>query len=238
MEISLKEIPLFNNLPDNTLAEIKRALQTRQLKAGEVLFNQGDPGDELILVKEGEISIYAPIEGSKGNERPIRVFKPGEMLGEMAIIDEQPRSLSARAKAASTILTLEQNQFKELLSENPEMGFAVMAGLNDRIRYTTDFLSEVREWVQRIASGSYQSSELAEESDKYEDETLSTLAAEFAQMAAQVQEREEELRKEVLELRIAIDESKRKEDVEEILDSEFYRDLKAKAKKMKKRKKG
>jgi len=238
MDISLRDIPLFNNLSDSTLDEIERALESRSLETGEILFNQGDPGDELILVQGGEISIFAPIEGSAGNERPIRVFKPGEMLGEMAIIDKQPRSLSARAEEASTILTLGQKKFQELLGENPEMSLAVMAGLNDRIRYTTDFLSEVREWVQRIASGSYQSSELAEESDKYEDETLSTLAAEFAQMAAQVQEREEELRKEVLELRIAIDESKRKQDVEEILDTEFYRDLKAQAKSMKKRKRG
>jgi hypothetical protein len=67
--------------------------------------------------------------------------------------------------------------------------------------------------------------------ERMQDETLSTLAAEFAQMAAQVQERKEELP-------IAIDESKRKEDVEEILDSEFYLDLKEKAKNMMKRKRG
>ena len=67
MQISLRDISLFSNLPDNTLDEIKRALETRNLEAGEVLFNQGDPGDELILVQDGEISIYAPIEGSAGD---------------------------------------------------------------------------------------------------------------------------------------------------------------------------
>jgi hypothetical protein len=66
---------------------------------------------------------------------------------------------------------------------------------------------------------------------------MSTLAAEFAQMTARVQEREEQLKKQVLELRIAVDETKRKEDVEEILDSEYYRDLKERAKSMRRKKK-
>ena len=147
--ISLKDIQLFSRLPDETLDQVHSALKPRDLKAGEIIFNQGDQGDELIVVQEGEVAIFAPVEGGDGTEKPIRIFRPGEVLGEMALIDQKPRSASARAEEDSTILTLGLNEFKSLLNENQEMAFSVMSGLNERIRYTTDFLSEVRNWVQK-----------------------------------------------------------------------------------------
>ena len=71
--------------------------------------------------------------------------------------------------------------------------------------------------------------------DKDGDQTLSTLAAEFAQMAARVQEREDILRKEVAQLRIEIDEAKRKQEVQRIVGSEYYQSLKERAKELRKR---
>lgn len=233
---SIKEISIFNRLADETVEEISAKFHPVELFAGEILFNLGDPGDYLVIVEQGKIAIFAPVEGQAGDEKPIRIFGPGEVLGEMALIDQQPRSLSARAEEPSKILTLGQSEFKHLLIENPEMGLSVMAGLNDRIRYTTDFLNEVRQWVQKVASGDYQSDKIKDQGDQYQDETIATLAAEFAQMTALVQEREEELRQKVLELRIEVDEAKRKQEVEEILESDYYQSLKEKAKRMRQQK--
>jgi CRP-like cAMP-binding protein len=235
-EFSIKEISIFNRLANETLEEISAMLQPIELSAGEILFNIGDPGDYLVIVEQGKIAIFAPVEGQDGNEKPIRIFGPGEVLGEMALIDQQPRSLSARAEEPTKILTLGQKEFKRLLIENPEMGLSVMAGLNDRIRYTTDFLNEVRQWVQKVASGDYQTSNIEDQGDQYQDETIATLAAEFAQMTDRVQKREEALRQKVLELRIEVDEAKRKQDVEEILESDYYQSLKEKAKRMRQNK--
>jgi CRP-like cAMP-binding protein len=204
------------------------------LEPDEILFNQGDPGDELIIVEEGDVAIFVPVEGLPGGGQPIRIFHTGEMLGEMALIDRKPRSLSARAVGPARILALHGDDFRRILSQNPEMAISVMAGLSDRIRYTTDFLGEVRVWVKRIAEGDYQSSGVVEE-DKYADQTLASLAAEFAQMAARVQEREETLRKEVAQLRIEIDEVKRKQEAKRIMDSDYYKSLKEKAQQLRKR---
>jgi len=235
-EFSIKEISIFNRLADETVEEISAKLHPVELSAGEILFNLGDPGDYLVIVEQGKIAIFAPVEDQADEEKPIRIFGPGEVLGEMALIDQQPRSLSARAEEPSKILTLGQSEFKRLLIENPEMGLSVMAGLNDRIRYTTDFLNEVRQWVQKVASGDYQSEKIKDQGNQYQDETIATLAAEFAQMTARVQEREEELRQKVLELRIEVDETKRKQEVEEILESDYYQSLKEKAKRMRQQK--
>ncbi len=223
----LRKVALFSELPDTTLAEIAAALKSRNLAAGEILFNQGDPGEELIIVAEGRLSIFAPTGGPGQPIQPIRIFQTGDLLGEMALIDRKPRSLSCRAESASRVLALHGEDFRRLLAQNPAIALAVMSGLSDRIRYTTDFLSEVRKWVKVIAEGSYRpDSALA--NGTYTDPTLATLAAEFTQMAARVQEREELLRQEVSQLRIEIDQARRKQEFEQITGSDYYRQLKEK----------
>lgn len=233
---SIKDIFIFSNLADEKLEEVSALLKSIELNTGEILFNKGDPGDYLVIVEQGKIAIFDPSEDQAGYEKPIRIFGPGEVLGEMALIDQQPRSLSARAEERSKILTLGQRDFKRLLIENPGMGLSVMEGLNDRIRYTTDFLSEVRQWVQKVSCGDYQINSIKPQRNKYSDEAIATLAAEFALMTTCVQEREEELRQQVLDLHIVIDEAKRKQDFEEIIESDFFQNLKEKAKHMRQQK--
>ncbi len=232
--LSLREISLFRQLSEHSLLELASALQARQLAAGEVLFRQGDIGDELIIVQEGEIAIYTPLEEAEGEGQPIRLFQPGEFLGEMALIDRQPRSVSARAESPSRILALRGDDFRRLLDQNPELARSVMAGLSERIRYTTDFLSEVGNWVQRIAEGNYQSSADLD-AGSYRDPSLVALAAQFARMASLVKQREDNLRQEVTQLRIEIDQVKRKQEAELIMGSDYYRNLKQKAESLRKR---
>jgi len=231
--LSLKEISLFSQLSDHALAELAGCLRPRQLAAGEVLFHQGEPGDELIIVQEGEIAIYVPIEDAEGGGQSIRIFQAGEVLGEMALIDHRPRSLSARAEQPGQILALRGDDFRRLLDQNADMTHAVMAGLSERIRYTTDFLGEVHIWVQRIAEGNYQpGSDL--ESSSYKDPSLVVLAAEFARMASLVKQREDTLRQEVIQLRIEIDQTKRRQEAERIMGSDYYKSLKQKAESLRK----
>jgi CRP-like cAMP-binding protein len=232
-QFALKNVTMFSQLSPEALAEVTAALKPRELSTGEILFRQGDAGDELIIVKEGGVAIFVPVEGTPGGGQAIRIFQPGELLGEMALIDRKPRSASARAEQPSKILTLNGEDFQRILGQHPEMALSVMSGLNERIRYTTDFLGEVRAWVRRVAEGNYQTSGLVE-SSKFEDKNMATLAAEFAQMAARVQEREEVLKKEVIALRIEIDVAKRKQDAEKIMGSDYYKNLKERARLMRK----
>lgn len=227
----LKQVPIFSQLSTSTLDCVISVLKPRVLAAGEILFNQGDPGDELIVVESGKIAIYVPISGMPGEGQPIRIFHPGELLGEMALIDRKPRSASARAEQASRILTLSGMEFHQLLANNPDMALNVMSGLSDRIRYTTDFLAEVRQWVRRIAEGDYQPGDF-ESGDPFKDRSLATLAADFAQMAARVQQREEVLRQQVAQLRIEIDEAMRKQEAEQIMNTDYFQNLREKVKRL------
>lgn len=230
---SLKDTSLFQNLSESDLAALMTVMHPRQLAAGEVLFNQGDPGDELLVVQSGKLAIFTPMAGKPNTGQAIRFFGPGEVLGEMALIDRKPRSASARAEEASTVLRLQGDDFRRLLAQNPDTTQAVMAGLSDRIRYTTDFLSEVRNWVQRMMEGNYQSAANTG-AGQYRDPTLAVLAGEFARMATVVQEREELLKQEVMQLRVEIDQAKRIEDSSRIMGSEYYQALKERAKLLRK----
>jgi CRP-like cAMP-binding protein len=243
---------MFSRLSQERLAEIHDSLESRYLPAGKVLFDMGDEGDELFIVESGQVAIYAPNHENPGQEKPIRIFRSGGILGEMALIDRQPRSLSARALEASTVLVLDGQNFRYFVEEDPRMAFAVMYGLSDRIRYTTEFLNEVRSWVGRVTQGDYSSDQFLDEvrgwvqqvsegeyeespqPTKYQDQTLATLAAEFAKMAAMVQQREKELQKEIAQLKIEINEAKRKEDVNEIKDSDYFRSIQQQVKSMRK----
>ncbi len=251
----LKNSYMFSRLSDERLAEINLSLEVRELAAGEVLFDMGDPGDELFIIQKGQVAIYAPNKDNPGQEKPIRIFRAGGILGEMALIDSQPRSLSARALEPSQVLVLGGKHFRYFVDQDSEMAFAVMYGLSDRIRYTTEFLNEVRSWVGRVTQGEYSSDEFLDEvrgwvkqvsSGDYEeviqpknqqDQTLSSLAAEFAKMAAKVQEREKELKREIAQLKIEINEAKRQEDVEEIKESDYFRSIQEQVKAMRQQQK-
>lgn len=223
----LKKADLFKSLPDEAIKQVVNELKTRTVKTGEVLFNLGDPGDELIVVQQGKISIYMPDANKPQMGQAIRIFNPGEILGEMALIDQKPRSASARAEVDSVIATLGVESFKHLIESRPEVAIDLMGGLNGKIRYTTNFIGEMAKAVKLVGEGKYQEIHVPED---VEDSSLSTLAADFVRMAAKVQEREEKLQQEVAQLRIEIDEVKRHQEVKQITGSEYYVNLKEKLK--------
>jgi CRP-like cAMP-binding protein len=222
----LKRIAIFKSLSDEAIEQVAGGLKMRTLQAGEVLFNLGDPGDELIFVRRGEIAIYMPDANKPQEGQTLRIFKSGDILGEMALIDRLPRSASARAKTRAVIATLDIETFNHLMN-HPEVALGIMSGLSGKIRYTTGFIGEMGQEMQKLAEGNYQSIKAPA---NVQDSSLSALAAEFVRMAARVQEREEKLQQEVAQLRIEIDETKRKQEVTQITGSDYYVSLKAKLK--------
>jgi CRP-like cAMP-binding protein len=227
---ALRHIGLFQRLPDAALERVKATLIPRDLDAGDILFNMSDPGDELYIVRTGQIAVYVPHPEHQEEERPIGFFEPPDVLGETTLIDRQPRSLSARAVVPSQLWALTARDFLVLIQDQPQVALAVMGGLNDRVRYTSLFLSEVREWVKRIAGGQYDRD--FKPDIAYDDPFIAVLAAEFAQMAAQIEKREQELRSQVLHLQIQIDTAKGERYVSEITESDYFQALRANARKL------
>jgi CRP-like cAMP-binding protein len=102
----------------------------KQLKAGDVLFNEGDTGEIMYLIREGKIKIT---KGKGAEEKTLAVLKEGDFFGEMAIIDGSPRSAGAVAVTPVSLLVIDKESFKEKSSENPLIEY-VLETLSRRLR--------------------------------------------------------------------------------------------------------
>ncbi|MEO0142103.1 MAG: Crp/Fnr family transcriptional regulator [candidate division WOR-3 bacterium] len=102
----------------------------KRLNSGEVLFNEGDKGDVMYLIKEGQIKIT---KGRGPDERVLAVLKEGDFFGEMAIIDGSPRSATATAVVPTSLLIIDKETFKAKIRENPLIEY-ILETLTKRLR--------------------------------------------------------------------------------------------------------
>jgi CRP-like cAMP-binding protein len=104
---------MFGDLDPAELSQIVHILQIRFVRAGHVVFRQGQPGDAWYVVFEGAVEILS--EEPDGGERSLAVNGPPACFGEMAILDGSPRSATARAVESSTVFCFPRADFQQLL---------------------------------------------------------------------------------------------------------------------------
>ncbi|MBI4759709.1 MAG: PP2C family protein-serine/threonine phosphatase [Chloroflexota bacterium] len=131
----LAQIPFFADLPLAELDRLASELEVVNLRSGEILFNEGDPGEHLYIVVNGALEILmAP---GTSNELILNILQPGEYLGEMSLI--QPgghRTASARARGDAVLLSMSRTQFKDLLKRHPYLANAMVRVLSQRLDNT------------------------------------------------------------------------------------------------------
>lgn len=147
---TLKMNVVFKTLPDAALEMAAECLKPRALMAGEVLFELGDDGEVVYVVQVGQIAIYIPAASQPQAGPALRFFTPGEMFGEMALLENQPRSTSARAEVPSVVLGLEKACFERLMNDFPEFSESLSSTLSSRLRYTTELIRELRKALEEI----------------------------------------------------------------------------------------
>lgn len=199
----------------------EKVMETVNLADGQILFHRGDSGDAFYLIETGQIRIFTVDQA--GKEITLNTLHAGETLGEMALLDAQPRSASARAVGACVLLRLNRDDFLERVRNSPTLTQYIIELLSGRARHMTDYIEDLGHWARMIIDGHY--SEVIksiEQVDTKGDRALAAVADSLRQMVQAVQEREENLRQEVFQLRIEIDEEKRKRQVEDITNSESF----------------
>lgn len=97
-------------------------IEEKVFKEGEILFEEGDPGNEMYLIRSGKIEISAKAAGMK---KTLAVLKEGDFVGEMAIIDGSPRSATATVIEEATCLVLDREAFKNQIRENPMVEYLI-----------------------------------------------------------------------------------------------------------------
>ncbi len=114
--------------------------------AGQYLFREGDAGAEMYIVESGSIAILRTARGSE----PLAVLEPGDFLGEMAVLEDQPRFASALAQTNCRLLRIERGAFAELLRQNVEIAVRIMRKLALRQRRAEQRVSELQQELQRL----------------------------------------------------------------------------------------
>lgn len=133
----LKHVPIFNRLSERDLEALAANLQRKFFGRGEIIFHQGSPGYCLYIIESGAVRIYTLSES--GQEISIIIFGPGDVIGELAILDNLPRSASAITMAPTRTYILYQDDFFNCVRLYPEIALNIMAALSAKIRYTTEY---------------------------------------------------------------------------------------------------
>jgi CRP-like cAMP-binding protein len=234
----LKQLPLFDSMSEETIAYLGGKLSIERLDEGETLFHKGDPGDALYIVDGGWLKITT--RDASGEELMLNRCGPGEVIGEMSLIDHEPRSASVTATAPARLLKLSSEDFLDVIGAQPLIAMEIMRNISGRLRFATTYIEEAIEWSKRVAEGDYgyaidqiKSSQTGIERSKAANAAkASELLSAFFQMVRDVQQREESLKEQVRILTIQIDEAKRREEVQNLTNSDSFAALRAQAARM------
>lgn len=142
-ELQLAKVPFFEGLTPEALAMIARVTSEESHATGTRIFQYGDPGDKLFIILEGRVRISREVSGM--GEEALAVLGPGEIFGEMSLLDEAPRSADARAHERCRLLVITKDAFDDLLFLHKDLAYEVLWGcvriLTGRLRETNDKLT-------------------------------------------------------------------------------------------------
>ena len=112
----LRQVPLLADLSEEDLERLYEMAETVSVPAGQLVLREGDTGDSLYIVLEGELEV---IKRRGGQEVVLSSYEPGQFFGEMALLERAPRSASVRTLRESRMLAIDQAALRTLLSRSP-----------------------------------------------------------------------------------------------------------------------
>jgi CRP-like cAMP-binding protein len=132
---------LLKHLPPADVDRLAQLAQTRRFQANESVFLKGDPGNSMMAVLSGRVRICAYSAG--GREVVLNVISPGEVFGEIAMIDGGERTADAFAMEATELLVLNRRDFMPFLERNPQVCVKLLEVMCRRLRWTSEQLEDV-----------------------------------------------------------------------------------------------
>ncbi len=129
----IRRVPLFSMLTDVQANAVADAVVKRRFKRGELIVEQGKKTNALFILLNGRARVVTA--DSRGREVILATLQPGDHIGEMSLIDNEPHSATVRAEVQTDVLMLGRIEFARCLPENTSMAYAVMRGLVQRLRH-------------------------------------------------------------------------------------------------------
>jgi CRP/FNR family transcriptional regulator, cyclic AMP receptor protein len=132
----LRRVPLFAHLSEADLTRLAEAARERNYPRNSVILFEDDPGDALYVVATGQVKVV--LIGEDGREVILSVLHEGNFFGEMALIDDEPRSAHVIAMADSNLLVLRREDFQRRMQETPTIALGLLRELSRRLRKADD----------------------------------------------------------------------------------------------------
>lgn len=140
-EEALQQVPFFADLNKQELGELSAQLVLRRFSSGQIIFHHGDPGGLLYIIRKGKIKItYSTLDGQ---EALLAILGANDFFGELALLDEAPRSATAEALETTEALTLHREDFIRFIRNNPDFSLHVLQTLTKRIRNLNNQISDI-----------------------------------------------------------------------------------------------
>ncbi|HEX7706649.1 MAG TPA: Crp/Fnr family transcriptional regulator [Thermoanaerobaculia bacterium] len=133
MQVALfRRFPLFADLDERELAAIAAVAKTRRYSKDDVIFYEDETGDIFYVIREGKVKVT--MISPEGKEIILSMLGPGDFFGEMALLDDEPRSATIVATEPVELITIWRNDFLQILADNFVMTRKVLAELSKRLR--------------------------------------------------------------------------------------------------------
>ena len=144
----LRDVRLFARFAEPDLTALAASLHERRLRKNQLLFREGDPGDEMFIVRHGVVLVSKAIKGRV--EQVLDHVHPADFFGEMSLLDGSPRSATVQAESDATLLALDRPGLERLTDTNPRAAAAFFHALVhvfiERLRRSTHQVAEATRW--------------------------------------------------------------------------------------------
>ena len=234
----LSAVNIFSETPRAALAFIAPLLEEVTVAAGETVIERGEMGDAMYIIERGRMMVH-------DGERELNTLGPGDVFGEMAVLDPEPRSASVTAQEAGVLLRLKQEALHDLMSHQPEITRSVIRILSNRLRHMVHHMSVEFAYMQQFAR--LTAAAVAIESEIYEPSSLDDVAARpdelgqlgrvFQQTIRELARRDQQLHDQLAHLQIEIDDVRKARHVAELTESATFRNLQMQAQRLQRRRK-
>ncbi|QRO87178.1 Crp/Fnr family transcriptional regulator [Kytococcus sedentarius] len=133
--------PLFAGLDEPAAAALLELTERETFKRGQVIFNEGDPGEKLYVIAAGKLKLSR--SSHDGRENLLAVLGPGEIIGEISFFDPGPRTASAITVSDTEVLALAHGHLSGFLRDNTQASVAMLGALAHRLRRTNDNVADL-----------------------------------------------------------------------------------------------
>jgi CRP/FNR family cyclic AMP-dependent transcriptional regulator len=137
----LRRVSIFRDLDQAAVAALDRLCRVKHYEREAVVVSEAEHGDALFVVAEGQTK--AVLYGTSGREVILALFRQGDFFGEMALLDDQPRSATVIATTPSVLLMLERQAFARYLLQSPRSALRIMAELSRRLRNADEVIGNL-----------------------------------------------------------------------------------------------